>query len=103
MTTVSQSLTLDEYRAQVVQQLQACSEPARALDLLADVETMFNATQISPALQRDFWTGLSQDLDLLIQESTLSDPASEATLRAVITSARAVTARALRLLPVFDT
>jgi hypothetical protein len=100
VTTLTQPLTPDEYRAQVVQQLKACSEPARALELLADVETMLSATHISKALERAFWTGLSQDLDLLAQQATLLDPGAAAALRAVITTARAVATRALRRLPV---
>lgn len=79
MTTLTPSLTSDDLRARVVQQLHACSVPARAFDLLADVERMLYATHISAAQQTAFWTGLSQDLDLLIQQTTQLDFASEAT------------------------
>jgi len=96
VTTPTRPLTLDEYRAQVVQQLRACVDPAQALGLLADVEAMLAARRTSEALQRAFWTGFSQDLDLLAQHAALLGPAAADALRAVITTARAVTARALR-------
>jgi len=99
MTTLNQPLTLDEYRAQVVMQLKGCAEIARAAELLADVETMLAATQTSPSLQKAFWRDFSQDLDLLTQQATLLDTGTAATLRAVITTARAAATRALRRLP----
>jgi len=102
MTTLNEPLTLDEYRAQVVMQLKACAEPTRATELLSDVETMLAATHTSPSLQRTFWRDISQDLDLLTQRATLLDPAAAATLRAVITTARGVTLRALRVLQDVD-
>jgi hypothetical protein len=102
MTTLNQPLTLDEYRAQVVMQLKASAETARAAELLSDVETMLAATQTSPSLQKAFWRGFSQDLDLLTQQATLLDTGAAATLRTVITTARAVAARALRRLPTPD-
>lgn len=98
MTTLSQPLTLDDYRAQVVQRLKTCSEPTRAGELLADVETILNATQTSSSLQKAFWRAFSQDLDLLAQRAALLDPVAAATLRAVITNARAVAVRVLRSL-----
>jgi len=99
MTSLNQPLTLDDYRAQVVMQLKACAEPARAAELLSDVDTMLAATKTSQSLQKAFWRGFSQDLDLLAQRATLLDPDAAATLRAVITTARAVATRALRCLP----
>jgi hypothetical protein len=102
MTTLNLPLTLDDYRAQVVMQLKACAEPIRATELLSDVETMLAATHTSPSLQRIFWRDISQDLDLLTQRATLLDPAAAATLRAVITTARGVTLRALRVLQDVD-
>lgn len=100
MTTLNldQPLTLDEYRAHVVMQLKACAQPARAGELLADVETMLAATQTSPSLQKAFWRGFSQELDLLAQQATLLDSDAAAKLRAVIATARHVTLRTLRLL-----
>lgn len=102
MTTLNQPLTLDEYRAQVVMQLKACAEIARAAELLADVETMLAATQTSSSLQKAFWRDFSQDLDLLTQKATLLDPDAAAKLRTVVTTARAAAARALRRLPAPD-
>lgn len=99
MTTLNQPLTLDEYRAQVVMQLKACAETARAAELLSDVETMLAATQTSASLQSAFWRALSQDLDLLAQRATLLDPGAAATLRVVISTARAAATHALRRLP----
>ena len=99
MTTLNQPLTLDEYRAQVVMQLKACAETARAAELLSDVETMLAATQTRPSLQNAFWRAFSQDLDLLAQHATLLDPGAAATLRVVISTARAAATHALRRLP----
>jgi hypothetical protein len=99
MTQLNQPLTLDEYRAQVVMQLKACAEAARAAELLSDVETMLAATQTSPSLQSAFWRAFSQDLDLLAQRATLLDPGAAATLRVVISTARAAATHALRRLP----
>jgi hypothetical protein len=98
MTTLNQPLTLEDYRVQVVSQLKDSTEPTRAADLLSYVETMLSAAQASRSLQRAFWRGLSRDLDLLAQQATLLEPAAAATLRGVIATARAVTARSLRLL-----
>ena len=102
MSTLNRPLTLDDYRAQVVQQLKMCAEHVRAAELLADVETMLAATQMSRPAQRTFWRDFSQDLDLLAQRAMLLDPPAAATLRAVITAARAVAVRALRLLQDVD-
>lgn len=99
MTPLNLPLTLDHYRAQLVQQLKDCPEAARAAGLLSDVETMLSATQSTHSLQKAFWRGLSQDLDLLTQQAALLDSDAAATLRAVINTARAVTLRGLRLLP----
>ena len=88
MTTLNQPLTLDEYRAQVVMQLKACAETARAAELLSDVETMLAATQTSPSLQRAFWRAFSQDLDLWPSTRRSSTPAPP--LRCGSSSARPV-------------
>lgn len=95
MTTLNQSLALDDYRPQVVQGPKACDEPARVVKLLSDVETNLAATQTSVALQKGFWRGLSQDLDLLAQLATLIDLDAAAKLRVVITIARATATRGL--------
>jgi hypothetical protein len=96
VTTLSKPLTPDDYRAQVVAQLKACTDPAQAAALLGDVQTMLAATQASSSLQHMFWKGFSQDLDLLTQHAALLDPGAAATLRAGITAARGMVARALR-------
>jgi hypothetical protein len=98
MTSLHQRLTLDDYRAHIVAQLKACAEPEQAEEPLSDVETMLASTQTSRSLQKEFWRGLSQDMDALTHQGALLDPAATATLRTVILITRAVTTRALRVL-----
>jgi hypothetical protein len=63
-------LTLDGYRIQVLERLKGCQDPARARDLLAEVDLMLGASGLSPRAQQAFWQGLSTDLEVVAEEST---------------------------------
>jgi hypothetical protein len=69
MTTLTTSLTLEDYRAHVLKQLTSCIDPNRVHDILAEVELMLTSTQMSVEVQKAFWQSLADDLHALSQQA----------------------------------
>jgi hypothetical protein len=61
-------VSLDGYRLQVLERLKASGVPARARDILSEVDVMLNASALSRPAQKAFWEGLSRDLDVLSED-----------------------------------
>ena len=99
MNTADTRLTLDGYRIQVLERLKGCQDPGRARDLLAEVDAMLDATDMSPKAQQAFWQGLSTDLEVVLEESTrLLEKDRAARLTTVIAAAQADITQYLSLL-----
>jgi hypothetical protein len=96
MTTLTTSLTLEDYRAQVLKQLTSCTDPNRVHDILAEVELMLTSTQMSVEVQKTFWQSLANDLHALTQQASYNLRVAT-TLRAVISTARAAIVRYQRI------
>jgi hypothetical protein len=62
---------LDEYRIQVIEQLENCRSFGRARELLAEVDLVLKGSGLSEGIQRVFWQAISSDLDVVLQESPL--------------------------------
>ena len=63
-------MTLDEYRAEVIEKLKACRDLARARDLLFEVDVMLGSAGLDTRAQRTFWQALESDLARVAQDST---------------------------------
>lgn len=82
-------MTLEEYRIQTIEKLKACRDPARARDVLSDVDGMLVGSRISDTTRRLFWETLRNDLDVVTQESTaLLERQAAAVLGAVVRAAQ---------------
>jgi len=91
-------MTLDEYRAYIVQKLSVCKNPALVPDVLAETEVMLAATKVTPLAQERLWQGIRSDLEVLRQRSLQLDPDAGELLRSVIAAARWGIANYQRLL-----
>jgi hypothetical protein len=67
----SDTMTLEEYRIQVIERLKASQDPVKARGLLAEVELVLTNSRIGDRAQKTFWETLNNDLDIVAQESTL--------------------------------
>jgi hypothetical protein len=81
-------MTLDEYRAYIVQKLSVCTDPTLVPDVLAEAEVMLAATQVPSRTQDTFWHGIRTDLEAVRLESLLLDQKAGDLLRSVIAAAR---------------
>ena len=92
-------ITLDGYRIQVLEKLKSCPDPGRARDLLAEVDVMLGASELSPKAQQAFWHGLSTDLEVVAEESAkLLGKDAAATLSGVVAAAQSDIAQYLVIL-----
>ena len=98
MNTADTRLTLDGYRIQVLEKLRSYQDPGRARDLLAEVDVMLAASDLSPKAQQAFWHGLSTDLEIVLEESRLFGKDVAARLTGVIAAAQADIAQFLSIL-----
>ena len=99
MNTADTRLTLDGYRIQVLEKLKGCRDPGRARDLLAEVDVMLSASELSPKAQQAFWHALSTDLEVVAEESTkLLGKDAAATLSGVVAAAQSDIAQYLVVL-----
>jgi hypothetical protein len=64
-------MTLEDYRIQVTEKLNACQDAGRARTLLDEVDLVLVQSGISRHAKHVFWETLSNDLDVLAQDSTL--------------------------------
>ena len=81
-------MTLEEYRAYIVEKLTACKDPALVRDVLAEAEVMFAATRVTPSAQDTFWHGIRTDLEGVRLQSLQLDQSAGDRLRSVIAAAR---------------
>jgi len=92
-------MTLEEYCIQVIEEIKACSNPARVGDLLSEVDGLLNRSRIGHHTRAAFWEALNNDLDVVGQESTLLlEKQAATTLSAVVAAAQTVIAEYLLLL-----
>ncbi len=82
-------LSLEGYRIQVIEKLKAIEDPAKAHDLIDQVESVLKAADLSKPAQRTFWEALYTDLDVIAEEwaEILGKEAAEA-LGSVIAAAK---------------
>jgi hypothetical protein len=93
------TMTLDEYRTHVLENLKVCTEAARVRELLGEVQTMLTWSRMSDSGQKAFWQSLNHDLNVLAHE--LNRPPEQSAggaLRAVIATAQAAIAQYQRKL-----
>jgi hypothetical protein len=92
------SSTLEEYRADILGRIKACTDPVRARDVIAEVDLAFSATSMSEGAKAEFWQTLTHDLSVLAHR--LSRPPSRpvAKIRSVIAIAQAAIAHYQRQL-----
>lgn len=93
-------MTLEEYRAQIIESLKARPDVVGARDLLAQTNVVLIGSGISAQTQTRFWESLNDDLELLEQESTLLEEHAANTLRALIAAVQAVIAQYQHLIAV---
>jgi hypothetical protein len=91
-------MTLDEYRAYIVEKLTACQDPAFVPDVLAEAEVMLAATQVPPRAQDTFWHDTRTDLEGVRFKSLQLDQKAGDLLRSVIAAARTGIAHYQRML-----
>jgi hypothetical protein len=91
-------MTLDEYRAYIVQKLSVCKDPALVADVLSEAELMLAATQVPPRAQDAFWHDIRTGLEAVRLQSLQLDRSAGDLLRSVIAAARMGIADYQRLL-----
>lgn len=63
-------MTPDELRRNLIDRLKHCAEAAEVRVLFAEVYLMFARSQVDESVEKSFWDGVLQDLDVLRQEAT---------------------------------
>jgi hypothetical protein len=87
-------IALEEYCIQVIETLKACRDPAQVRDLLSEVDGVLTSSRIGRHTRTTFWKAVSDDLDVVAQESPLLLEKQAATaLSAVIAAAQTVIAQ----------
>lgn len=91
-------LSVEGYRIQVIEKLKAMQDPAAACALMAEVDTVLQATGFSRPAQRAFWQALDTDLDVIGEEwAEMLGKDAAAALGPVIATAKTALQRYLEL------
>ena len=87
-------MTLDEYRATLIERLRACQDTTEARDLLAEANLVLADTKLNRLTRDRFWETLEEELDAAGENLTLfKDPTAAAAFAAVVAAVRARIAR----------
>ena len=87
-------MTLEEFRIHLLRTLKDCRDPGDARVLLAGAYLLLSDSRICDHTQKAFWKALSNDLDVIAQESMLVlEKQSAADFSTVVTVAQAEIAR----------
>jgi len=92
------TVTLEDYRIQVIEQLKAVRGAARAHELLAEVDLVLASSRLSPAAQGEFWESLRSDLDVLEELKAMLGKEAAAAIGVVIAAARGAVIQYQRML-----
>jgi hypothetical protein len=83
------AVTFEDYRIQIIEQLKAARDGARARDLIAQADMVLSSARLSASAQGEFWESLSSALDILAEDSkALLGKEAAAALSAVIAAAQ---------------
>jgi hypothetical protein len=91
-------VSLDDYSLGVLERLKACIEPARARELLAEVDAILTATDVSDGAQKEFWQNLNHELNVFAHRLSRPSTRSVVSARSVIAVAQAAIAQYQRRL-----
>ena len=82
------SLSLDDYRSQILTQLKVAVDPTAARELISEVDLVLMHSQMSDQGIRAFWIALRNALDGVAQSTRLLDRHAATALEAVVTAAQ---------------
>lgn len=91
-------MIFDEYLLQLLERLKSCTDPARAGELLAEVDAMLTATDVSEGAQKEFWQNLNHELNVFAHRLSRPSTRSVISARSVIAVAQAAIAQYQRRL-----
>lgn len=83
-------MSLDEYRAQLIERLKSCTDTAAARTLLAEADLRLMNARLTALTRSKFWESLQEELAAVVEAPRLSaDRAGSPKLEAVIAAAQA--------------
>lgn len=91
-------VSLDDYGVQVFERLRSCIDPARACELLAEVDAALIATDVSDGARMEFWQSLNHELNVIAHRLSRPSTRSVISVRSVIAVAQAAIAQYQRRL-----